>query len=68
LPTATAEKAAQLNLDRYYRKAKRGGGPRKPGKVWEYLDTSPRERRKDLLLDQERELLTQHAEKRSMLD
>ena len=57
LPIEKAEKAAQLNLDRYYRKPrKRDGGVRKPGKVWVTVEKSERERH-DLLLDKERKIL-----------
>lgn len=38
-----AERAAQMNLDRAFRKLTRKGTPRKPGKVWAYLDPTPRE-------------------------
>jgi len=64
LPVKIAEKAAQINLDRYYRKPKtRDGGIRKPGKIWVAIEKSERERRSDPLLDQEREIL-QKAEDR----
>ena len=58
LPVGVAEKAAQLNLDRYYRKPKTSdGGVRKPGKVWAMIEKSHRERTQDHLLDKERKIL-----------
>lgn len=56
-PVEAAEKAAQINLDRYYRQKKRDGGEHKPGKIWITLEESARDRRKDPLLDKEREIL-----------
>ena len=41
LPVAMAEKAAQINLDQYYRAAKRDGGVRKANKVYVELEGSP---------------------------
>jgi hypothetical protein len=38
-----AERAAQLNLDRGFRKLTRKGTPRKPGKVWAYIEPAPLE-------------------------
>lgn len=43
MPTTTAEKAAQLNLDRGYRTRTRDGQKKKPGKVWVHLEAPPRE-------------------------
>ena len=58
LPVELAEKAAQINLERYYRQPRaRDGGVRKPGKIWVTLEESERDRRRDPLLDQEREIL-----------
>lgn len=58
LPVKMAEQAAQINLDRYYRKPRvRDGGVRKPGKVWTVIEKSERERSHDLLLDKERKIL-----------
>lgn len=42
LPVAEAEKAAQLNLDHAYRTKKSDGSPKKPGKVWTYLEYDPK--------------------------
>ena len=58
LPVVEAERAAQFNLDGYYRLPRvRDGGARKPGKIWVRLDQakklSPREERMDI----ERKLL-----------
>ncbi len=58
MPTEMAERAAQMNMDRYYRKPKvSDGGIRKPGKIWVNIEGTDRERQKDLLLDKEREIL-----------
>jgi hypothetical protein len=58
LPVEVAEKAAQLNLDRYYRQPRvRDGGIRKPGKIWITVEKSDRERINSPLLDKEREIL-----------
>jgi hypothetical protein len=58
LPVEMAEKAAQTNLDRYYRKPRvRDGGVRKPGKIWVTVEESERDRRRDPLLDEERKIL-----------
>lgn len=58
LPVSKAEKAAQINLDRYYRKPKKlDGGVRKPGKIWVAIEKSDKERRNDPSLDEERAIL-----------
>jgi len=58
MPTKMAERAAQINMDRYYRKPKvSDGGIRKPGKIWVAVEGTERERQKDPLLDEEREIL-----------
>jgi hypothetical protein len=57
LPINEAEQAAQLNLDRDYRMPTRAGQPQKPHKVWVSLAPSPRARKSDKRLDQEREIL-----------
>ncbi len=58
LPQKIAEDAAQMNLDRYYRQPKvRDEGKRKPGKVWVYIEKSPRERSDDRVLKKERSTL-----------
>lgn len=44
LSAKEAERAAQLSLDRSYRKRTRDGTARKPGKVWTILEPSPRDR------------------------
>lgn len=59
LPVRKAEQAAQLNLSRYYRQARRDGGVRKPGKVWVTVEAGERDRVQDTLLDKERALLRQ---------
>jgi hypothetical protein len=41
LPLETAEKAAQINLDRAYRTKKSDGSDKKPGKLWVSLDWIP---------------------------
>lgn len=64
LPWKDAEKAVQLNLDRSYRRPKRDGGVRKPGKLWVYLDgpTKPKERveRERKLEETERGILAKY--------
>jgi hypothetical protein len=45
LPVREAEKAAQINLDRYYRIPKKGGAPHRPGKMWVPVDQSKREQK-----------------------
>lgn len=58
LPVKIAEKAAQLNLDRGYRRPRvRDGGVKKPGKMWLVLEKSERDRTNDPLLDKERKIL-----------
>ena len=47
LPLKNAEQAVQLNLDRSYRRPKRDGGVRKPGKLWVYLEEPSRPRTRD---------------------
>lgn len=42
LPLEVAERAAQMNLDYAYRTSKRDGSPKRPGKVWAYLNYVPR--------------------------
>ncbi len=58
LSVEMAEKAAQLNLERYYRRPRmHDGGVRKPGKVWVVVEEGKRDRRHDPLLDKERKIL-----------
>ncbi|MFZ1075713.1 MAG: hypothetical protein WAN50_05060 [Minisyncoccia bacterium] len=57
LPIKTAEKAAQINLNRGYRKPKLDGGEKKPGKMWTVIEKSDRERVHDPLLEKERKIL-----------
>jgi hypothetical protein len=47
LPVDEAERAAQMNLDRYYRKLSLSGQPRKPHKVWVGLEPPRRPRNVD---------------------
>lgn len=42
LPVAKAEEAVQLNLDRDYRTLTLKGAPRRPHKIWVYLDRTPK--------------------------
>jgi hypothetical protein len=44
LPVSEAERAAQLNLDHAYRKARLDGAKKKPGKVWVSLGYIPKPR------------------------
>ncbi len=57
LPVEEAEKAAQILLDKGYRAPKRDGGEHRPGKVWFYIEKSPRERAPDLLVEKERAMV-----------
>lgn len=61
LPVAAAERAAQLNLDRYYRMPRGDGERRKSGKVWVTLERRPRERVGSTLLEEERGILQAHV-------
>lgn len=63
MPVKTAEKAAQINLDRGFRTPKRDGTKKKPGKVWCAVDPPSGERRKhDPLRDAERKILQEHKD------
>jgi hypothetical protein len=58
LPVEIAEKAAQMNLDREYRRPKKDGGPRAPYKVWMSFWTPPRmNASRKALLKEEQDLL-----------
>jgi hypothetical protein len=57
LPAEKAERAAQINMDGYYRQPKPGGGERKPGKIWSYLEAASNPRKADPSKDEERALL-----------
>ncbi len=58
MPSRIAERAAQLNLDRYYRRPRvRDGGVRQPGKIWVAVERSKLERQNDPSLDKERSIL-----------
>lgn len=61
LPVAAAEEAAQMNVELSYRRAKRDGDKKKPGKVWLHLDESDRERRVELR-DQERDIFRKYRD------
>ena len=62
LPVAQAEKAAQMNIDGYYRLPKEGGGKRTPSKVWIELEPSARPRTLNPARDAERALLLEHVD------
>jgi hypothetical protein len=58
VPVREAEILAQINLSRYYREPKKSdGSPRKAGKMWVQVEASPRERRTDQRLFDERKKL-----------
>jgi hypothetical protein len=60
LPVGEAERAAQLNLDHAYRKARLDGATKKPGKVWVPLEYMPKPRDASRLpiLKKEQEILS----------
>jgi hypothetical protein len=60
MPVEVAERAAQANLDGYYRQPKRDGGKRQPGKIWCDLDPALNPRKVDRFKDAERSLLKEH--------
>ena len=62
LPIIEAERAAQLNLEHDYRMPKHNGQPKKPNKVWVSLAPSPRAKKSNKWLDQEREILNAHCD------
>lgn len=59
VPTDTAEKAAQVNIEAYFRSPKRGGGPHQPGKVWVSFDSPCRskDQAKRALREEEQQIL-----------
>src|SRR4051794_4527631 len=59
LPVEKAERAAQLALERDYRRPKADGEVKKPDKVWLTLDDSTREKT-NTLHNEEREILKPH--------
>ncbi len=61
LPVRLAEKAAQLNLKRGYRRRKRDGSKKKPHKVWRIIDGSKREK-DDPTRNNERRILAKHID------
>lgn len=60
LPIEVAERAAQLNLDGYYRQPKSSGGKRQPGKLWTDLEAALNPRKVKPIKDAERSLLKEH--------
>ncbi len=65
LPVLIAERAAQINLDRAFRSLRiKDGKPKKPGKVWVYLDGPPnaRDPKRNALHEAERALLTPYRD------
>lgn len=60
LPIDEAERAAQLNMDGYYRQPKPGGGKRQPGKIWCHLEAAANPRKDKPLKDQEQALLRKY--------
>lgn len=61
LPIGMAEKAAQMNIDGYYRLPKASGGKRTPNKVWIELEPAAKPRKLNPARDAERELLLEHV-------
>lgn len=60
MPVELAEKAAQMNIDGYYRQPKKGGGTRSPNKVWIELEATAKPRKANPDRDTERALLKDH--------
>jgi hypothetical protein len=65
LPVDKAEEAVQLNLDRDYRTLTLKGAPRRPHKIWVYLDKTPRfrDQTRRPLFDQELNILNAYMNK-----
>jgi len=65
LPVEKAEEAVQLNLDRDYRTLTLKGSPRRPHKIWVYLDKTPkfRDQTRKPLFDQELKILNAYMNK-----
>ena len=57
LPVKEAEKAAQLLLDRGFRRPRLDGGKKKPGKMWIYAEASNGKGAHNADFDKEREIL-----------
>lgn len=70
LPVEIAEKAAQINLDSYFRVPKRNGDPHKPGKVWVSLDWNRKSKdaSKKALYEAEQELLKPYKDQWDCLE
>jgi hypothetical protein len=69
LPVEIAERAAQINLDAYSRRAKRNGDPHKPGPIWVCLDwIATKDPSRKALYEAEQELLRPHRDNWSCLE
>jgi hypothetical protein len=70
LPVAKAEAAAQKNLDREFRIARKDGSPKKPSKVYVSPDWPPKTTHatKKLLFEEEQKLLQPYRNKWDVLD
>jgi hypothetical protein len=67
LPVDVAERAAQLNLDREYRRNSRKGTPKEPHKMYVFMNPRPREK-SDTRLDAERALLQPYQDNWTALE
>ena len=69
LPVEIAEQAAQINLDRDFRILARKGHPKKPHKVWTYLDYIPKSKdvSNNTLYSEEQKLLEPYRDKWEVL-
>ncbi|MFO6448706.1 hypothetical protein ACLBKU_16355 [Erythrobacter sp. NE805] len=68
MPHEVAERAAQINLSRYYRRPRLDGGTRQPGKVWLALEGAKNPRKSDPEQDEERGLLLEYENRWELLD
>ncbi len=68
LPVGIAEKAAQLNLDGYFRRPKRDGSPHKPGKMWVSLESGPKSDGRKVDWEKERDLLLPYKDDWSVVN
>jgi Holliday junction resolvase len=62
LPVEKAEKAAQFNLDGYYRQPKASGEARKPGKIWTNLEPAAKPRKSNPYKEREQALLKEYED------
>lgn len=70
LPVKVAEEAAQINLNYAFRTPKKDGAPKKPGKMWSYLDYLPKTKdaaRKNSL-EKEQKILQPYRDNWAVID